>query len=148
MIIVIREFHDGMKACVRSSDGTCSKPFEVNKGLRQGFVLSPLLFNIFIAAVLNVVLLKFSEDAYILAELVLIQEQPRETRPKSPIDGVHRAVWGMLYADDACIVSRSPRALAKIMEVIVHVCDASLTVSEKKTESMCMHAGAAHTCYR
>ena len=30
MITVIREFHDGMKACVRSSDGTCLKPFEVN----------------------------------------------------------------------------------------------------------------------
>ena len=34
MITVIREFHDGMKACVRSSDGTCSKPFDVNQGLR------------------------------------------------------------------------------------------------------------------
>ena len=32
MIAVIREFYDGMKACVRSNDGTCSKPFEVNKG--------------------------------------------------------------------------------------------------------------------
>ena len=30
MIAVIRELHDGMKACVRSSDGTCLKPFEVN----------------------------------------------------------------------------------------------------------------------
>ena len=34
---------------------------------------------------------------------------------------VHRAVWGMLYADDACIVSRSPQGLAKMMEVIVEV---------------------------
>ena len=31
---------------------------------------------------------------------------------------VRRAVWGMLYADDACIVSRSPQELA-MMEVIV-----------------------------
>ena len=38
------------------------------------------------------------------------------------MDYVHRAVWGMLYADDACIVSRSPQGLAKIMEVIVEVC--------------------------
>ena len=39
--------------------------------------------------------------------------------PEPALDYVHRAVWGMLYADDACIVSRSPQGLAKIMEVIV-----------------------------
>ena len=55
------------------------------------------------------------------------------------MDYVRRAVWGMLYADDACIVSRSPQGLAKMMEVIVEVCRAfGLTVSAKKTETMCM----------
>ena len=34
---------------------------------------------------------------------------------------VRRAVWGMLYADDACIVSRSPQVRVKRMEVIVEV---------------------------
>ena len=47
-------------------------------------------------------------------------------------------LWGMLYADDACIVSRSLQGLAKMMEVIVEVCRAfALTVSAKKTETMC-----------
>ena len=55
------------------------------------------------------------------------------------MDYVRHAVWGMLYADDACIVSRSPQGLAKMMEVIVEVCRAfTLTVSAKKTETMCM----------
>ena len=45
----------------------------------------------------------------------------------------------MLYADDACIVSRSPQGLAKMMEVIVEPCRAFvLTVSAKKTETMCI----------
>ena len=45
----------------------------------------------------------------------------------------------MLYADDACIVSRSPQGLAKMMEVIVEVCRAfALTLSVKNTETMCM----------
>ena len=40
---------------------------------------------------------------------------------------------------DACIVSRSPQGLAKMMEVIVEVCRAfALTASAKKTETMCM----------
>ena len=45
MITVIREFHDGMKVCIRSSDGICSKPFDVNQGL-QGCVLSLSLIHI------------------------------------------------------------------------------------------------------
>ena len=45
----------------------------------------------------------------------------------------------MLYADDACIVSRSPQGLDKMMEVVVEVCRAfALTVSAKKTETTCM----------
>ena len=55
------------------------------------------------------------------------------------MDYVRRAVWGMLYADDACIVARSPQGLTKMMEGIVEVCRAfALTVSAKKTETMCM----------
>ena len=55
------------------------------------------------------------------------------------MDYVRRAVWGMLYADDARIVSRSPQGLAKMMGVTVEVCRAfALAVSVKETETMCM----------
>ena len=128
MIAVIQQFHDGMRACVRPDDGVCLNWFEVEQGLRQGYVLSPLLFNIFFAAVLTVVL-----------ELVHLKEPPTSMGPESAMDYVRRAVWGMLYADDACIFSRSPQRLAKMMEVSVEVCRAfALTVSAKKTETMCM----------
>ena len=111
----------------------------MEQGLRQGCVLSPLLFNIFFAAVLNVVLQRFSEEPAILAELVHLKEPSTSMGPEPAMDYVRRAVWGMLYADDACIVSRSPQGLAKMMEVIVEVCRAfGLTVSAKKTETMCM----------
>ena len=46
-------------------------------------------------------------------------------------------MWGMLSADDAGIISRSPDGLEKIMTVIVTACAAfGLTVSEAKTEIM------------
>ena len=139
MIAVIQQFHDGMRACVRPDDGVCSDWFDVEQGLRQGCVLSPLLFNIFFAAVLTVVLQRFSEEPAILAELVHLKKPPTSMGPEPAMDYVRREVWGMLYADDACIVSRSPQGFAKMMEVIVEVCRAfALTVSAKKTETMCM----------
>ena len=42
MLAVIRQFHDGMQACVRLDDGECSDKFDVGQGLRQGCVLAPL----------------------------------------------------------------------------------------------------------
>ena len=57
MIEMIRQFHDGMRVCVRNDNGRCSQWFEVAQGLRQGYVLSPLLFNVSFAAILLVALL-------------------------------------------------------------------------------------------
>ena len=81
----------------------------------------PLLFNIFFAAVLNVVLQRFSEEPAILAELVHLKETSTSMGPESAMDYVRRAVWDKLYADDACIGSRSPQGSAIMMEVIVEV---------------------------
>ena len=39
MISVIRQFHDGMRACVQLDDGQCSDWFAVEQGLRQGCML-------------------------------------------------------------------------------------------------------------
>ena len=102
-------------------------------------MLSPLLFNIFFAAVLNVILKRFSEEPAILAELVHLKEPSPSMGPEPAMDYVRRAVWGMLFADDACIVSRSPQGLDKMMEVILEVCRVfALTVSAKKMETMFM----------
>ena len=105
MIEVIRQFHDGMRACPRSDDGRCWEWFEVTQGLRQRCILSPLLFNVFFAAILLVALERFSKDASILADLIHLQELPSKVGPETALKCARRVIWRIVYADDACIVS-------------------------------------------
>ena len=77
MLTVIRQFHEGMRARVRTDDGEHSEWFDVTQGLRQGCVLSPLLFNLF-AAVTHAVVVRFSEDPDIVRDLVHLEEDLEE----------------------------------------------------------------------
>ena len=56
ILSVIRQFHEGMRARMRTDDGEHSEWFDVTQGLRHGFVLPPLLLKIFFADVIHAVL--------------------------------------------------------------------------------------------
>ena len=49
---IIRLFHDRMVGLVLAGDDT-SAPFEISNGVKQGCVLTPVLFNLFFTCVLN-----------------------------------------------------------------------------------------------
>ena len=65
-----------MRACLRLDDRVCSGQFAVEQGLRQGYVLAPLLFNIF-AAVINVASMRFKADKGIMDALVHLRKKSR-----------------------------------------------------------------------
>ena len=127
-------------ARVRMDDGQLSDWFEVTQRLRLRCVLYPLLFNIFFAAAIEVILVRFSEDDTIQKDPVYLEEEAR-VGARTPLERARRAVWGMLYADDAGVVSRSHEGLTRMMTIIVEVFGAlGLTVSEKKTETLLIRA--------
>ena len=104
--------------------------------------------NRFFTAVLRVAEKRFLADAAITDNMVQFQRKEKgETKGSSrtgKVDGrggkeeEMQRLWGMHYADDAGIASRSSHELERMMTVIVTACSAfGLTVSEAKTEIMC-----------
>ena len=93
---------------------------------------------------------RFLADAAITDNMVQLQRkeegEKKGTSRTSNVDGRRGKegegvlrLWGMLYADDAGIVSRSSERPERIMTVIVTACSSfGLTVSEAKTEKMCL----------
>ena len=54
LIAIIRGFHEGMTASLRLAGGSSdTQPISVENGLRQGCCMAPVLFNIFMWAVIE-----------------------------------------------------------------------------------------------
>ena len=109
--------------------------------LRQRCMVLILLFNIFsyFATVLFDALQRISENAGVLANRVRLEEQRARVGLETALKCEQLGVWGVLYAHDACIVSRSSRGFELMMTVLVDVFGAfGLTISENKTETMCV----------
>ena len=100
--------------------------------------MSPLLFNIFFAAAIEVVLVRFTEDDTIRKDLVYLEEEAG-VGAGTPLERARRSVWGILYTDDASVAPRSQEGLTRMMAIIVEVFGAfGLTVSEKKRDTLLM----------
>ena len=93
------------------------------QGLRQRCVLSTLLFNIF----------SFSARTLTYSQILPIVKSSRLVGPDTTLGCAWRSIQVMLYADDACIVLRSPRGLERVIAVSVKVFGAfGVTIYESR----------------
>ena len=111
-----------------------------NKAFVKGACSRPSC-SIFFAAVINLDSTRFKADKGIMDALVRLRKKTGRGEATAGESVLVTPLWGMLYADDAVVVSQSPEQLRKMMGVDVVVCAAfGLIVSEAKAERVCSRA--------
>ena len=134
IISVIRQFHDGMRACVRLDDRVCSR---CSSRVRARAPAAQHLLHGGYKRGLHA----FQGGRRHHGRFGTPEEEKLAGKATAGESILATPLWGMLYADDAGVVSRSPEQLRKLMEVIVVVCAAfGLTASAARTEIMCLRA--------
>ncbi|XP_063531447.1 uncharacterized protein LOC134742328 [Cydia strobilella] len=134
LLSIIKSFHDGMNASV-IFDGEKSVPFRVNRGVRQGCVLGPTLFNIFFSALLLTAFEECDVGVHLhtrkdgkLYNISLLKSKNKR------LDVIARE---LLYADDAALVANSESELQELVTRFGRACRLfSMSVNTKKTVIM------------
>ena len=100
--LIIQESHDGMAGAV-SVGGSTIDPFEISHGLKQGCVLAPTLFTLFLAALLCTV------SEHLSAGVVIPTRSDGKlfklARLKASTKTRELCIRELLFADDAAIVA-------------------------------------------
>jgi hypothetical protein len=129
---MIESLHTGMKAKVKEA-GETSDSFPVSNGVKQGCVLAPTLFSIFLSAMLEEAFRDLEEGVYIQsrqdANLFNVSHFKAKTKTTQIL------VRELLFADDSALVAHTP----KQMQCVVDAFSAAskkfgLQINIKKTE--------------
>jgi hypothetical protein len=110
---IIRSIYSNNMACVKMNNKV-TKPFAINQGVRQGCVLSPLLFNIFMSDLAK--------------KLNSVQE-------KLVVDNVE--LNSLFWADDIVLLAKSDDKLTEMLNLLANYCkENKLTINNKKTKCL------------
>ena len=110
--------------CKIKIGGTLSDTFDANLGVRQGCILSPLLFNIFLSD---------------LPEILNKQES------NSAMIGSEKKVCCILWADDLVIISETKEGLTRMLQDLASFYSSSgLKINAGKTKCMIFNITGRH----
>ncbi|KAI8513702.1 hypothetical protein Bbelb_080260 [Branchiostoma belcheri] len=131
-ITLVRQFHDGMQACVRDND-TLSDAFPVTNGVKQGCVLAPTLFSIMFSAMLTDAFREGDVGIGIRYRTEGKVFNLRRLQAKTKVQTV--IVRDFLFADDCALNAGSEPTMQCSVDKFSNGCDNfGLTISTKKTE--------------
>ena len=129
---MIDALHTGMMVYV-SVGVEVSEPFSVTNGVKQGCVLAPTLFYIFISAMLDEAFRVMGDGIYIQSRQSADLFNVADCKPKTKTTRI--LMRELLFADDRALVAHSAEVMRKIVDAFS---DASkkfgLKINVKKTE--------------
>ncbi|XP_065319047.1 uncharacterized protein LOC135927039 [Gordionus sp. m RMFG-2023] len=109
-----------------------SQPFKANRGLKQGCILSSIIFNVIMNDILN----KSLKQKYALNTYYSDQQH---------LNDMHNSLNFLCYADDVCILANSEYKLRNILSLFVNNCDGyGLRVNYTKTKLITSNTDASH----
>ena len=111
---LLRNLHAGQEATVRTEHGTTDW-FQIRKGVHQGCILSPCLFNLY-------------------AESIMRNAVLEETQARIKIAG--RNISNLRYADDTTVMAESEELKSLLMKVKEESEKVGLKLNIQKTKIM------------
>ena len=131
-IKIVRLLHDNMSASVLI-DGEATESFEVKTGVKQGCVIAPTLFSIFISAVLYLVTERLPRGIDMQYRMDGKLFNLRRLRAKTLI--THMTILELQYADDIAIMTHTEEDLQAAMDAFSQAYNAlGLTLNARKTK--------------
>ena len=135
-VAVVKQLHEGMQVRVRVV-GDLSEPFEVSRGVKQGCVLAPVLFNIYLYCITYLLTAtlrgRCSIDLCYRFDRSLFDLSKLKAKSKVSCTSFRE----LQYADDCALVAHSATELQEILNVMCHYYKRmGLNINVKKTEVM------------
>ena len=129
---LVESLHTGMMASV--SDGTnSSDSFGVTNGVKQGCVLAPTLFSIFLSAMLEEAFRDLDDGVYIQSRQDADLYNVAHFRAKTKC--TLQLIRELLFADDSALLAHSPEEIQRIIDAFSKASKKfGLKINIKKTE--------------
>ncbi|CAE7737354.1 unnamed protein product, partial [Symbiodinium necroappetens] len=140
IISILRDYYSGKKARI-SVEGGLSEEFELETGLGQGCCVAPLLFNIFLAAVVEAWVGESGGGVHWLTRIdgALLHREAQDKYSSWEALDLHE----LGYADDAALIADTLSQLHGMAKGFqLHLREWGLQLSVEKTEAMSSAPGS------